>query len=334
MRINNNSIFLIIISIVVSISIALFAYFLLIHFVVDVDLQKSHREISILNFFEQPHDRDILIMGSSFTNEGIDAYLIEDLLQERQINRSVYVVGMDAETPLSGVPMLDNLIASKPDVVVIGLSYRDLTNRTDVYDDRLALISQKISTDAEYLTLFNDSQIKLLSQSPSEHFFYKRKFIITSTFHLLRNILFTGENLTRGDKFATNFKDPWQYKTNWTEAEKIDVWKNNKTVFPISNDWNPQKKALLYTTKKLQQNNISIIIINMPITPYYSSKINESTRQNFSNFLNTTGVPWYNFERAYPSDFFIDTEHMNAEGRTDFSLKIAAILADYLKKGA
>jgi hypothetical protein len=84
----------------------------------------------------------------------------------------------------------------------------------------------------------------------------------------------------------------------------------------------------------LQKSNISIIIINMPIDPCYSNNINEATRQNYFNFLNITGVPWFDYEREYPSDFFVDNEHMNVAGRTYFSSKVAAILADYLNKGA
>jgi len=331
---NNNSINVIIASIIFSIIIALVAYFLLIHFVVEVDLQKNQRELAILDFYEQPHDGDFFIIGSSLVYEGIDAYLIEDYLQKQGINRSVYNLGMSADKPLSRLPELEKLISSKPEVVVIGLNYDDLTNSTNIYDDRLALVSQRISRDEEYQTLLNDTQIKLLKQSPSENLFYNRKFILTSIYHFLRDILFKRENLNRGETFATNFKDPWNLKTNWTESEKIEVGKKyNKNATPVFSDLNPQKKALLYTLNKLQQNNIEVIIVNMPIDPYYSNNINESTRQNFFDFLNTTGVPWFDYEREYPSDFFADTEHMNVAGRTNFSPKVAELLTSFFKKG-
>jgi hypothetical protein len=71
----------------------------------------------------------------------------------------------------------------------------------------------------------------------------------------------------------------------------------------------------------------------MPINPYYSNYINESTRDNFFNFLNETGVVWYDYELQYTSNFFIDNEHMNVAGRTNFSPKVASIIADYSKKG-
>jgi len=331
---NDDSIFPVIMAIIFSISIALLTYFLLIHYVIEPELEQSHRELTVLDFYEQPHDRDIFIIGSSHVNEGIDAYLIEDFLQKRHINRSVYVLGINTETPLSKLPELDNLIASRPELVVIGLSYRDLRNRTNIYDDRFALISQRISSGGEYHYLFNDSQLKLLYQSPVENVFYNRKFIISSLNDQFSRIVRKGKDLNREEIFATNFKDPWIHETNLTDTEKIKMANDNTDLDTISEDLNPQKRALLYTVHLLQQNNISVIIVNMPISPYYSNNINESTRHNFFNFLNITGVPWFDFEREYSPDFFTDKEHMNVAGRTDFSPKLAAIIADYVKKGA
>jgi hypothetical protein len=328
----DNAIFPIIFTIALSIGIALFAYFLLIHYVVDVDLNHRYREVTVLNFYELPHDRDIYIIGSSLVNEGIDGYMIEDFLQKRNINRSVYVLGQNAETPLSKVPELDNLIASKPKMVVIQLSYADLANNNDIYEDRFALISQRISCDQECRSLFNESQVKLIFQNPFEHLLYERKFLIPSLAHLDEIIFFKSKNLTRNQSFASNFKDPWISEINKTESEKIEMLKKYRSYpYSVSEDLNPQKKAFLFTINKLRKNNISVIIINMPISPNWLDTINESTRKNFSDFINTTGVPRYDYEKEYPSDYFTDLTHMNVAGRNNFSPKIAAIIADYVK---
>jgi lysophospholipase L1-like esterase len=92
--------------------------------------------------------------------------------------------------------------------------------------------------------------------------------------------------------------------------------------------------ALLSAVNRLRQDNISVIIISMPTNPYYSDRITESSRQNFSAFLNETGIPWYDYEREYPSAFFIDEGHMNSAGRADFSQKLAELIANNEKQGA
>ena len=157
---DNSSIFSLLLSIILAVSIALFAYFLLIHFVVDTDLHTSHREIALLDFYQQPHDEDIIILGSSYVTEGIDAYLVEGVLREKGNNGSVFNLGMQAETPLSRLPEMENLIASRPKMVIIGVSYRDLANRTDIYEDRFALISQRVYLEEKYRPLYNDTQIQ------------------------------------------------------------------------------------------------------------------------------------------------------------------------------
>jgi hypothetical protein len=331
---DKTSIFPLLLSIILSVSIALFAYFLLIHFVVDTDLQTSHREIALLDFYQQPHDKDVVILGSSYVTEGIDTYIVEDVLRERGSNQSVYNLGMQAETPLSRLPELENLIASRPRMVVIGLGYRDLANRTDIYEDRFALISQRIHLDEQYRPLYNDTQVKFLTQSPLEHLWYERKFIGGAVFHLFRNGVLKEKLSSREALYDTNFKDPWLLTTNLTEEIKIQKAQEDQSRDQIDDDLNPQKMALLSTVNRLRQNNISVIIISMPMNSYYSDRITESSRHNFSVFLNETGIPWYDYEQEYPSAFFIDEGHMNSAGRTDFSSRVAAILADQVKKGA
>lgn len=137
--------------------------------------------------------------------------------------------------------------------------------------------------------------------------------------------------------YVTNFKDPWQHIINLTETEKINAVGNftnrGNNIYNVSNDLTLQKKALQYTITKLQENDISVIIINMPLNPYYTTTINESNRYILSNFLNSTGVQWYDFENEYSSEYFTDTGHLNVAGRTDFSPKVATIITNNLLIG-
>ncbi|CAG1001437.1 hypothetical protein METP3_03345 [Methanosarcinales archaeon] len=336
----------IILSIILSIIIALIPYYLLIHYVVDVDLQENNEELgranNLLNFYEQPHDGDIFIIGTSLVNEGIDAYLVEDLLKEKHINRSVYVLGENGDSPLERVTKLDNLIASKPGMVVIGLSYCSLTpDANDIYsDDRFLLRLQGKPINDKYKSLFSEEQLEPSYKTPLERFFDKRKFLFSSVDRYARDKLFKNEksgranNLSRYPKsYTSNFKDPWAHTINKTETEKKEELMDTKFRCPISDDLDPQKKALQYITTKLPQNNIKVMIINMPISPYFSNVISESTRHNYSKFLNSTGVPWYDYEREYLSESFTDKWHLNVAGRTGFSPKIAAILINLFMKG-
>jgi hypothetical protein len=336
-----NAIIQIILTIFLSLLIAFLAYYLLIYFVVDANPQYSQQEITrvnnLLNFYEQSHDQDIFIVGSSLVNEGIDASVVEDSFIHQNIYRSVYILGINADNPLNRVAELDYLINSRPKIVIIGLSYRDLTKNNTIFAERTLRslqkkqINDRSPINEELQSFFNDS--KLISETPSEQFFDKRKFLFPAFDHILH------PNSIQENAYVTNFKNPWVHDINKTNVEKTEIVKTlsknySESVYPINNEANIQERALLYTIRHLQQNNISVIIINMPVNPLLFDVINESSRKNLSNFLNSTGVPWYNYEQEYSSEYFTDTGHLNAAGRTDFSPKIAARLSDYLKNGA
>lgn len=329
----------IILSIVLAIIIALVPYYLLIHFVVDpqsnnVELDRAKK---IQTFYEQSHEGDIFFIGSSLVNEGIDGYLVEDLLQRNLINRSVYVLAESADTPLERASTLDGLIASRPAVVVIGLSFNFLTSSKSPLNevsDRLHV--KHLSEESKFL--FNDEQLEQFDHTPLESFFDKRKYLISSIYKCIKPILIKGDksngtNILRSgypDSYTSNFKDPWVRIMNKTEAEKV---KEAKSVYiKIFEDSNQQTKALQYTVKKLRENNISVIIINMPISPKFSNIISESTRVNYSKHLNSTGVQWYDYEKEYPQEYFTDKWHLNVAGRNALSSRIATVLIDYFKE--
>ena len=338
----------IILTVALSIGIALFAYSLLVPFMVD-DIPQNEpqykRVNNLLNFYEQPHDGDIFVLGSSYITEGVDAYVVEELLQQRFINISAYNLGIHNSSPIERVGEVDYIIASKPKIVVIGVSYVNFGDSSYTFWDHIVLPYQRKQINIEEIrSLFTNEQLKKITQSPIEfniyRFFDKRKYIFDSISTRVRNIFILNESCSINkprfpDSYVTNFKDPWFMTSNVTEAEKRDMamaW--NKKVPQVSEDLNPQKRALLYTINRLKNDNISVIILNMPINPLASEMINESSRNNLSNFLNTTGVPWYDYEREYPSEYFIDMVHMNVAGRTEFSPKVAKIIADNLIKGA
>jgi len=329
----DNTIFQIIFAVVLSIGIAVFAFFLLTHFT-----PSNSRGDNLLNFYDQDHHGDIFILGNSYVNEGVNAYIVEDLLYKKHINRSVYVLGIVGETPLHRVVEVDNIIKSRPGMVVIGLGRFNLANSTLTFEnttietrERMSLflerkqINERKLTQEEFQPFYNDDQLHL--QTPFERFFDNRKFLVYHVHEFFLNLLSDRPLLT------ANFKDPWQSTKNLSEAEKKEIVGNNKNQYAISEDFNLQKKALLYTIQRFQTENISVIIVVLPINPMISEVMNQSSRDNLSNFLNSTGVPWYDYEREYPSEYFIDTAHLNVAGRTDFSRKVATVVADNLRKG-
>jgi len=69
-----------------------------------------------------------------------------------------------------------------------------------------------------------------------------------------------------------------------------------------------------------------VIVINMPLNPLLSARISNETRKNYFNFLNQTGVEYYDFERAFSGEFFVDLTHLNSVGRKRFTELLCPIV--------
>jgi lysophospholipase L1-like esterase len=70
----------------------------------------------------------------------------------------------------------------------------------------------------------------------------------------------------------------------------------------------------------------------MPMDPLSTKKISDATRENYLSYVNSLGVPYYDFQRRYPSRYFHDLSHMNVEGRIAFSQDIAQIIKKEVEK--
>jgi heme oxygenase len=84
--------------------------------------------------------------------------------------------------------------------------------------------------------------------------------------------------------------------------------------------------AFLHIRDELAKNNISFVYIHMPMDSLRVATIPQSTKTNYFNFLNSTGVRYYNLEQAYPDGELYDLVHLNKFGREKFSRNLADLL--------
>ena len=315
-------------------------YVIIVDICVDSYLEDNKRELSILNFYDtiRKNETDrIYFIGSSQIVDGIDSYLIEDYLKTKNYTFQIYNLGIQADRPLLRITELDRLVESKPRLVVIGVNYNGLYNRTTINDERLVLVSDKVTLDSYSEQLYTKEQLKLINQSPNpmEQYLYKRKFIQPSIRYLFFNKMIISEDVFGGDIIrhfnprGNDFKNPYVYTRNKTHEELLKSLESEGLVLrwcTVYKDDNPDKKALKHTIEKLEKNNISVIVINMPLHPLLSEKVPDTTRENYFSFLNSTGVTYYDFETNYSSDHFIDLTHLNVIGRNRISKEIGMLI--------
>ncbi|MGA2913388.1 MAG: hypothetical protein ABSE07_07705 [Methanoregula sp.] len=329
-----------------AIILAFICYFLFTTFLLNPWLETNQRELCVLNFYAHKNIStvpEIFFIGTSQVKEGLDCYIIENDFKKSNISFNCYNLAVNADSPLRRLIELDSIIKSKPQAVVIGTGYSDIYQGEKIDDSRLMLVSNKIVSnkivsnkiilDNTSLKLFDNKQLELLNLNPIERDISSRIYIISYLNYWTVNKL--SPNSDADYAYRNNFKDPHTTFNdpaieNLTIKEKIALINKysltNDTVFAENYGDTANKLALKHIIQELNKNNITVILVAMPLDPLGAQTISDTTQNNYFSFLNSTGAPSYNFQNRYPSNYFHDLDHMNVEGRTSFSHDIAEII--------
>jgi lysophospholipase L1-like esterase len=288
------------------------------------------------------HQKMVFFIGSSQTKLGIDSYIIENETVKKMNAIAVYNLGIDSDTPLRRLIEMDHIIASHPDLVIIGISYPGLGD--DPFRDRhaLSLVSGKFSLDDYAKSLFSDDErSKLYQKEDFVSFFSKGRKI--SDYIIDRTI--NKQQLDQKISHANNFKNP---STTDPDKSREELLKQlaprkgsdlEKALFAwtiVNATDNSQRKALEYFIQKLQTNNISVIVVNMPLNPLLYNIEPAATRYNFFNavnkVVNATGISFYDYEKKFPEEDFMDLTHLNRQGREKFSREMAQVILSRMEE--
>lgn len=271
-------------------------------------LYSSNRAVNIFNFYDHVESDKIFFIGSSLIASDVDA---------RMIDKDAFNLGSSSDTPLRRLVELKKLIETKPRAVIIGLTYSSLNESSFAVSgaDQIAPVADIIKIGSR--ELFSKEELKLIDANPT---YYNRKFISAG----LLALIYRGESNWN----MTNFNIPENHKKNSTYEELMDKLKDKTRIsnYAVSEEDCNQKSALNYTISELKKAGIQVIVINMPLNPLLSEKISNETRKNYSYFLNSTGVEYYDFERSCPIECFADLTHLNDAGRTHFTELLCTIV--------
>jgi hypothetical protein len=314
---------------------AFICYFSFTTFLLNPWLENNQRELRVLDFYSHKNTSttpEIYFIGTSQIKEGIDCYIIEN--ESKTFNKSFvcYNLAVNEDTPLRRLTELEFIIKTKPKMVVYGTQIRDIYRSAEIQESRLMLVSNRIILDNTSTKLFNKKQLELLHLNPINNNLQNRVYIPSFFNYITINKLFP--NSIADYEYRDNFKNPYKNVESVSIQQKIEsVTRNiNDTYFSEYYGDSTNKMALEHIIQELNKNNIKVIIINMPNDPSGSKYISNSTRDNYSSYLNNLGITYYDFENYYSSDFFRDYTHMNEKGRTSFSHDIAKIIFQDVEK--
>ena len=313
-----------------AIILAFFGYLLFISLLVNPWLETNERELSVINFYSHKNiseDPDIYFIGTSQFKEGIDCYIIEEDLKKANISFNCYNLAVNADSPLRRLTELDSIIRSSPEIVVIGTEIKEIYQSAEIPNSRLILVANKVFLDNASLRFFNDKQRELLTLHPVKRAIENRIYVVSYLNYITLNKI--SPNSVADYEYRNNFKNPFQNIQNLSVQQKIEKIKNNVQENDTYSEFygdSLNKLVFKHEIRELLNNNITVIIIDMPQDPLLPKYPSETTRNNYLSFINDTGAPYFDFDNAYPSTYFHDVMHMNILGRTAFSHDAARII--------
>jgi hypothetical protein len=301
-------------TVVVAVFISVILFISLEEFIISPYLHATNREVNIFELYDHNECNNTYFIGSSQIGSGIDA---------RMIGQNAYNLGSMGDTPLRRLIELNRMIAARPHTVIIGLTYYELNESSTLISqtDYIAPVSDKIGDIPR--KFFSDRELEAIDAFPH---YYNRKFLLDGISVLIGYSSINYSNQQNWN--VTNFTIPENHERNNTHQELMKRLSDRAQVgrYVVSDKDCSQKDALNYTICRLRDSGVNVMVINMPLNPLLSARISNETRKNYFNFLNQTGVKYYDFERACSREHFVDLTHLNSAGRKRFTELLCPIV--------
>ncbi|MFH1849896.1 MAG: hypothetical protein ABH879_06985 [archaeon] len=334
----NGSEAIIYIIVIAAILLAFSAYFMFIRVFVDSylrDYSDLYRSQAVFEFYLNPPEcNKVYYWGSSSIKEDIDAAIIDRVRPEA----CHYNLGNPASTPLRRLAELPDAIDSGPGAVVFGVSFMSFSGKWMFPHDQYALVSPyaEIGQCSVPGLLYNQTVMDLAAMNRLELLLYKRKFISPGTrklLGLLRHRLYGTEKPSYYRDYNTDFKSRGALLPEELHDPEFGARLANKTDFSeydVPLGMNPEKSAFDYILGELTGNNITVVVLKIPINPLLLEKIPGQYQDNMNAFLGDMavkhGAAMLDYTSAYNETLFYDGHHLNREGKRLFSRELGEML--------
>jgi len=239
-----------------------------------------------------PNLKKIFIFGASDVVE-LNNTFINDYVSKYHNDTIFYNLGEAGDTPERRLSMLNHIISLKPEMVFYGLTYWDFDSSQEnfkILPDPQTIFSNSFSLDTFGINL---SQL-----NPQ-----------LTTLMVIRGPLEDMKLMKSHEKGTIDANTPFfsYMKSDMTlssESEiETDYSKSSANLLHITFSDNPNVKAVDEIIKKLQENNIKVVIFTTPLHRVYLDGLSESNKNSFnfivSELQDKYNLKIYNFTTKY-----------------------------------
>lgn len=245
-------------------------------------------------FYSQHFDpkiKKVFLLGSSYVGY-LNTTLINEKISDEHQDYIVYNLAYGDDHPRLRIATVNQIIATKPEAVFYGISYRDFAN----FDTR---------------TLLPDPHQVFVNLGSNLGFDYLQEFPnpIRASISVFQNAL-----SSMGLRIAeTNFFEPntpfFSYPPgsskieNFTEMKKLLPGYGLDTMQILPARQNQELSALETVVTDLQKHNIRVVVFATPVSRVYLDGLSEKQKDAFNSILGSlstdTGVKIYNLTDKY-----------------------------------
>jgi len=265
----------------------------------------------------------VYFVGASHVAESVYPAEINRILRERGYeNITVYSAYVSSEGPLDRLVHLQNLIDSKPFMVIYGISASKICQE-EINEDNILIVKNRLNLIDDSLQYYTNEELSLLqgSLNPLD---MKRFFSSAFMYELLPIREFEIDYSV--DPLGGEYARKYIWGANVNDETIAYLYNSNHRIeYYISND-SRSVGAFNYILSTLEEEDIDVVVVNAPINPLASDKITEDTRENYYSVLNETGYDWYDLEYSIPAEYFFDGTHPTFDG----AMALAPIWADII----
>ena len=257
-------------------------------------------------------EHTIIILGSS-QSATLNANYIENNLRENQKNYSVYNLSISADRPSKRIQNIDEIINRNPELVIYGIGFIDFENiKKQSFNRPKSVLPDFAQYFSDFFSFEKYPDFSVL-QSP--------KFI---TLKNMRGMIKPDIINYYYDEKTPFF--PYDLKKQSSVMTDEDL-KNNLSFMRLSGikpqEHNPDMIALKKIIQKFEDNDIKVILIQMPFHQYYTKTMPvyyENELEKLSqNLSDKYGIETYSLVHQYDDlEIWNDLLHISIDNQISF----------------
>ncbi len=278
--------------------------------------QQGTRFAGVLESYQEIPEGSILFLGESQIREDVDCHLISE---------HCYNYGLAGIMPLQIALTKDLIIQAKPEKVVIGITASSFDESINQNPDLFYLLGQHATIPSYLDSRLTEEERKLLTFNKLEYLLHKRKFILPTYLGIIRSIISPQE----GKSISRNFKDPHFFTHNQTVEELSAKLKKPEVqqIFKIEKGAKRQREAFVFFISELSKSGVDVVVVQMPLHPFVKETIPLESHELFNEYIQEIATQFpvevHNLQDEFTAEYFTDLTHLNEQGMTLFSERIA-----------